>query len=150
MPDFGESIAFLSTFLTFNPAWGLLGLGAFGFLSATLLPGGSEAVLLAFLAAQPESVWPALLVITLGNTAGGMVSWWCGYTLPAWQRLENSDHVKQVRHWGSPILLLSWLPFVGDFFCLAAGWLRLHWVACMGFMAIGKALRYGVVSAFVL
>lgn len=149
MPDFSEQWAILSAFLVFNPAWGLLGLGVFSFLSATLLPGGSEAMLLTFLTVQPEAVWPALMVATLGNTAGGMVSWWCGYTLPSWRYLEKSDQIRRVRRWGSPILLLSWLPFVGDIFCLAAGWLRLHWLMCLAFMAVGKALRYGVVSVFV-
>jgi len=43
---------------------------------------------------------------------------------------------------GPPALLLSWLPIVGDPLCAVAGWLRLPWLPCMIYMAIGKFLRY--------
>jgi membrane protein YqaA with SNARE-associated domain len=52
------------------------------FLAATLLPGGSEAVLFAVLKAYPESIWLTLVLATLGNTLGGMVSFGMGWLLP--------------------------------------------------------------------
>ena len=131
---------------------GLWGMLAASFLSATLLPGGSEALLFAFLRLHPDQLWLALMVATLGNTAGGMTSWACGRWLPAcrvlpkWQRLERIPHREQVARWGSPILLLAWAPIIGDALCVAAGWLRLHWLPCTVFMAIGKAARYGLVA----
>ena len=39
---------------------------ASSFLAATLLPGGSEAVLFGVLKMHPHQFWPALLVATLG------------------------------------------------------------------------------------
>ncbi|MEY4591963.1 MAG: hypothetical protein RIR18_858, partial [Pseudomonadota bacterium] len=128
--------------LQFDPAWGLAGLGLFSFLSATILPGGSEAFLLLFLSAQPEAPLLAVLVSTAGNTAGGMTSWWCGFKLPRWQKLERFPHLNRLQRWGSPALLLAWLPIVGDALCVAAGWFRLHWLPCLTFMAIGKGVRY--------
>jgi membrane protein YqaA with SNARE-associated domain len=43
--------------------------------------------------------------------------------------------------------LLAWLPIIGDALCAAAGWLRINWLAALGFMAIGRLARYIVVAA---
>ncbi|NTV68694.1 MAG: DedA family protein [Azonexaceae bacterium] len=125
---------------------GLWGLLATSFLSATVLPGGSEALLWGFLRLHPAEYGSALMLATLGNTAGGMTSWWCGRYLPRWQKLENLPHRDKLERWGSPTLLLAWAPLIGDALCLAAGWLRLHWLPCCLFMAIGKLARYWLVA----
>jgi membrane protein YqaA with SNARE-associated domain len=125
----------------------LLSLFASSFLAATLLPGGSEAVLFAVLKAYPETLWTALAVATLGNTLGGMVSFGMGWLLPQTQQLK---HVEKVRHYGTPALLLSWVPLIGDALCLAAGWLRLNpWQALL-YIAIGKFARYWVIAAAII
>ena len=121
----------------------LWGLFISGFLAATLLPGGSEAVLAGVLNLHPELFWPALLLGTLGNTLGGMVSFGMGWLLPQKQQLK---HIDKVRLHGTPVLLLAWAPLLGDALCLAAGWLRLSpWKAAL-FMAIGKFARYGLIA----
>ena len=125
---------------------GLWGLLAASFLSATIFPGGSEALLWGFLQLHPGEQGAALALATLGNTAGGMTSWWCGRVLPKWQRLERIPHKDKVERWGSPVLLLAWAPLIGDALCVAAGWLRLHWLPCCAFMAIGKLARYWLVA----
>ena len=125
---------------------GLYGLLLASFLSATLLPGGSEALLWGFLHLHPGEYAPALLAVTLGNTAGGMTSWACGRFLPRWQRLEKLPYMHYLQRWGSPSLFLSWLPLVGDALCVAAGWLRLHWLPCCLCMALGKFARYWLVA----
>ena len=125
---------------------GLWGLLVASFLSATILPGGSEALLWGFLKLHPGEQGAALALATLGNTAGGMTSWWCGRFLPQWRRLERIPHKDRVEHWGSPLLLLAWAPLIGDALCVAAGWLRLHWLPCCAFMAIGKLVRYWLVA----
>lgn len=115
------------------------------FLAATLLPGGSEAVLFAVLRSHPQLYWPALIVATLGNTFGGMSSYLIGRFFP--QRREMKG-LARVRQHGTPLLLLSWVPIVGDAFCVAAGWLRLNpWLSAV-FMAGGKFCRYIVVAYF--
>jgi membrane protein YqaA with SNARE-associated domain len=130
----------------------LLALFTSSFLGATLLPGGSEAVLFAVLSAYPQLYWPALLVASVGNTLGGMSSYAIGRFLPhekaLMQRLKgNMRGVLWVRKHGSPILLLSWVPLIGDLLCVAAGWLRINWISAMAFMAAGKFMRYWAIAA---
>jgi membrane protein YqaA with SNARE-associated domain len=121
----------------------LWGLFLSSLLGATLLPGGSELVLIGTLNAQPELFWPALVVGTLGNTIGGMISFGMGWMLPMTQQLK---HVEKVRQYGTPALLLAWLPLIGDALCITAGWLRLNpWQAAL-FMAMGKLARYWLVA----
>lgn len=111
-------------------------------LGATLLPGGSEAVLFAVIKAYPNSAMLAVAAATLGNSIGGMISFGMGWLLPQTQTLKQVD---KVRHYGAPVLLLAWTPLLGDALCLAAGWLRLSiWQSAL-YMAAGKGLRYLVV-----
>lgn len=125
----------------------LLSLFLGSFFAATLLPGGSEAVLFGVLKSYPETLWPALLIATAGNTLGGMVSFGMGWLLPQTQQLK---HVDKLRYYGTPALLLAWVPLVGDALCLAAGWLRLNWWQAALFMALGKFARYWVVAAAIV
>ncbi|MDO9054004.1 MAG: DedA family protein [Gallionella sp.] len=121
----------------------LLSLFTSSFLAATLLPGGSEAVLFAVLKGYPELLWTALALATLGNTLGGLVSFGMGWLLPQTQQLK---HVEKLRRYGTPALLLAWVPLIGDALCLAAGWLRLCWWQAALFMTIGKFARYWVIA----
>lgn len=132
---------------------GLWSLFISSFLAATLLPGGSEAVLFAVLKMHPESYWPALVLATAGNTLGGLTSYAIGRLLP--QRTPDpttrTGRWRQtawtwVQRYGSPAMLGAWLPIVGDPLCVAAGWLRLHPVPVTVFMAAGKFLRYFAIA----
>ena len=124
----------------------LAGLLAASFLSATVLPGGSEAVLLAVLLAHPEQRDTALLLATVGNTAGGMVSYAMGRFIP---RKELPGRLALVQRHGTPALLLSWVPLIGDALCIAAGWLRLPPLRSAFMMALGKGARYALIAGIV-
>ncbi|QDF95638.1 hypothetical protein CJ010_03280 [Azoarcus sp. DD4] len=122
------------------------GLGALflsAFLAATLLPGGSEAVFAGLLHFRPDLVLPAIGVATLGNTLGGMTSYLLARLLP---RKEIPRRLEAVRRFGSVSLVLSWLPLIGDALCVAAGLLRLRWLPCLLWMALGKGVRYAAVA----
>ena len=130
----------------------LLALFTSSFLGATLLPGGSEAVLFGVLTTHPQLYWPALGIATLGNTLGGMSSYAIGRFLPDEKALlkksgGNMRGLEWVRKHGSPALLLAWVPLIGDLLCVAAGWLRLNWLGAMLFMAVGKFARYWMIAA---
>ena len=117
------------------------------FLAATLLPGGSEVVLFGVLKLHPGQFWVALAVATLGNTLGGLSSYVIGRLIPQRQPLKG---LATVQRYGAPVLLLSWVPIVGDPLCLAAGWLRLNpwWSALC--IALGKFVRYWILAVLVV
>jgi len=148
------------------PGVGLPAVFAVSLLAATILPLGSEPVLLGYLAVFPEMVWPAILVATVGNTLGSLVSYAMGAgahgIFGRWRQRKHSSSAtiastlappsvltperaraeKWVQRFGAPVLLLAWLPVVGDPLCAVAGWLRLPFWSCVFYIAIGKFGRY--------
>lgn len=120
-----------------------------GFLSATLLPGGSEASLIATLNLGHHEVAEIILVATLGNTLGGLTNYWLGLFLPNRTQTEKHGHkaLRWLERYGYWTLLLSWLPVIGDPLCLAAGWLRMKFLPCVILIAVGKAARYAALAA---
>jgi len=80
------------------------------------------------------------------------VDWWMGYG--AHRAIDSArpskTHVRALR-WlerlGPKACLLAWLPIIGDPLCAMAGWLRMDFWSCVIYMAIGKFLRYVVMTA---
>ncbi|MNZ76358.1 Inner membrane protein YqaA [compost metagenome] len=154
------------------PQFGLSTVFFVALISATLLPLGSEPAVAGLLQLNPDLFWPAILVATLGNTLGGGISWWMGLGAhKAWEKAkerrlidgtprdakaarEPSRHERKARAWlhrfGAKACLLSWLPLVGDPLCAVAGWLRLPFWPCLFYMAIGKFLRYLLMTSALL
>ncbi len=145
------------------PEFGLSTVFVIALVSATLLPMGSEPAVIGLLQLRPDLFWPAIFVATVGNTLGGMVSWWMGRGAQrAWSaahpaatsrrshrersRRERLAHI-WLRRWGPKTCLLSWLPVVGDPLCAVAGWLHLPFWPCSAYMAVGKFLRYLVMTS---
>lgn len=121
------------------------------FVSSTLFPGGSEAAL-AYLASDTRySLMLLVSIATLGNSLGAMTSWGIGrliairYSTEKLSKVSQQKAVARLQKYGSPVLLLSWLPVVGDPLCVAAGWLRIHWLPSLLFISVGKLLRYIVI-----
>jgi len=124
---------------------GLAGLFVASFVAATVLPLSSEVVLFGFLRLHPDALVTALVLATLGNTAGGMTTYWLGRIAPA---PRDSAGVARVRRFGAIATAFAWLPVIGDGLCLAAGWLRLDWVAVAAAQGVGRGLRYILVAWF--
>jgi membrane protein YqaA with SNARE-associated domain len=131
----------LFDWLTAEASLGSLALAAF--LAATFVPLSSEVVLVAVLKLHPDLHWAGLGVATVCNTLGGMTSYLIGRFLATRKPLRQ---IEQVRKWGPAALAFAWAPFVGDALCVAAGWLRLNWVAAAAFQAAGRFARYWVVA----
>lgn len=155
------------------PQFGLSTLFVVALVSATLLPMGSEPAVVGLLQLNPGLFWLAILTATAGNTVGGAISWWMGLgaqrawhlarqrrrqglPLPQGQRPPRtlSRHERRariwLRKWGAKTCLLSWLPVVGDPLCAVAGWLQLPFWPCVFYMAVGKFLRYLLMTAAIL
>jgi membrane protein YqaA with SNARE-associated domain len=129
------------------PQYGLSTLFVVAFVSATLVPMGSEPALFGLLKLNPELFWPAVMVATAGNSLGGALTWAMG--LGSHQIVDKYRHSKthlKALDWleriGPKACLLSWLPIVGDPLCAVAGWLRLPFWPCFFYMAVGKLARY--------
>ncbi len=130
---------------------GLGGLALSAFLSSTLLPGSSEVVLLLLL--RDGQIAPGLLLVvaSVANTLGGLSTYLIGYGLALGLLKSGRIERPQARalawaeQWGYVVLLFSWLPLIGDGLCLAAGWLRVPWLAAVAAMFVGKAARYMMV-----
>ena len=138
------------------PKFGLSTVFIVSFISATLLPLGSEPAVFGLIKLNPDMFWPAVLVATAGNTLGGAVTWWMGYGAEAaYERMShrkppNARALRWLGRWGTKGCLLSWLPVVGDPLCAVAGWLKLPFWPCVFYMAIGKFARYVTMTAAML
>lgn len=138
------------------PKYGLSTVFIVSLVSATLLPLGSEPAVFGLVKLNPSLFWPAVLVATAGNTVGGAISWWMGYG--AERIYEQVRHRKPMElralawleRFGPKACLLSWLPAVGDPLCAVAGWLRMPFWPCVGYMAVGKFARYVTMTAALL
>jgi membrane protein YqaA with SNARE-associated domain len=133
------------------PEYGLSTVFVVSFISATLVPLGSEPVVFGLVKLNPGLFWPAVLVATAGNTLGGAVDWWMGYGAHKVvdKYRHSSTHVKALdwlERLGPKACFLSFLPAVGDPLCAVAGWLKLPFWPCLAWMAIGKFLRYVVMT----
>ncbi len=152
--------AWLQSLLTLFalPQYGLVTVFVVCLVSATLVPVGSEFAVIGLVKLNPELFWPAIVVATLGNTIGGAISWWTGYGAEVlFERMKHQKVEARALKWlegfGAKACLLAWLPVVGDPLCAVAGWLRLPFWPCVGYMAIGKFGRYltmtgGLIWAF--
>ena len=138
------------------PQVGLVAVFVITFVSATLLPLGSEPAVFLVVKADPRMFWVVIAVATLGNTLGGITSWWVGYG--AERAVEAVSHrappnpraLAWLKRFGAKACVLSWLPVVGDPLCAVAGWLRLPFWPCVAYMAVGKFARYVVMTGGLL
>lgn len=131
---------------------GLFGLFVSAFISSTIAPGGSEAVL-AYMVSEKQFIIEQLVFIaTIGNTLGALTTWLLGNLaakkFPAEELLSEKKQksLKVVKRWGSWILLFSWLPIIGDGLCFAGGWLRLPLLLSSTMIFLGKAIRYSLIA----
>jgi membrane protein YqaA with SNARE-associated domain len=87
------------------PEFGLSTVFSIAFISATLLPMGSEPAVFGLVKLNPELFWQAIGVATAGNTLGGMLTWWMG----------RGAHTA-VGQWRQPsthLRALAWLEKIG-------------------------------------
>ena len=141
----------------------LLGLFFSAFTSATLLPGSSEALFLFMLSQESWNVSLLILIAGLGNSLGGMTNWMLGFFIrKGWyaskkQEFKHKNKLKTghlmaeqwMQKYGSPVLLLSFLPLIGDPLCVAAGLIKVHWFKALMFISIGKFMRYFMLSQLI-
>ena len=142
------------------------------FTSATLLPGSSEALFLFLLAQESYNTGFLILIAGTANSLGGMTNWVLGILIrnglfkskkyiaddsvsketgfkgPDFKEKHHIIAEQWFQKYGSPALLFSFLPIIGDPLCVVAGFIRIHWLKALLFISIGKFFRYYALSYF--
>lgn len=127
------------------------------FLASTLLPLGSEWLLVALLL-QGYPPAPLIGLATVGNLLGAFTTYLIGRSGGNWllRHLLRIDPVRRrraeviYRRWGSWSLLMAWLPVIGDPLCLVGGLLRTGILPFLFLAGTGKFLRYLLLALAVL
>lgn len=124
------------------------------FLSATILPGGSEALFLYML--HDGFSLPALFFwATFGNVLGAATCYYLGrlgYSsrIERWLRIPKSKVsalAPKVQKWGPWLGLFAWAPIVGDPFVVALGYFRTPALPTFVCVTVGKFLRYAFLAS---
>lgn len=128
---------------------GLLGLFIGTFLAATILPFSSDALYIAILAITKDPAG-CLVVGTLGNWLGSVLTYWIGWIgrwewLERWFKVKPETLEKQKRYvdkYGVWLALLAWVPIIGDVLAIALGFYKTRPVWTMILLLVGKAARF--------
>ncbi|HIP55470.1 MAG TPA: DedA family protein [Arcobacter sp.] len=118
------------------------------FISATLLPFGSEALLLYDLTLDLNIVL-LFVVATFGNSLGSVVNYWLGlkgeYYLESKKIIKQQSIQKAQKYfdkYGAYSLLLSWVPVIGDPITFVAGLSKYNFKKFIFIVFFAKGLRY--------
>ena len=141
----------------FFTSHGYLTLFLLSFLASTIVPLGSEWLLVALVAGGFDPVL-CVAVATAGNTLGACTTYGIGlfggpFLIGRILRISDEARQKAERlyaRYGSWSLLLSWVPIVGDPLCLVGGLLRVRFGRFSILVLIGKLARYTIVSLIAL
>ncbi|MCL7420693.1 MAG: DedA family protein [Methylobacter sp.] len=131
---------------------GIWGLFISAFISSTIAPGGSEALLAYMVTAGDYQVEQLLIIATIGNTLGAMTTWGLGvlaanqFPIAALLPEKKQKALELVKRKGVWALFFSWLPLVGDALCFAGGWLKLPILPACLIILSGKFARYAVIA----
>jgi membrane protein YqaA with SNARE-associated domain len=132
---------------------GLGGLFVAAFLAATPVPFQSEILFVALLAANLATPAMLILVASIGNTLGSVITYLIGRGILQFQNRTwfpvtpaQLDRAAGWFHrWGVWVLLASWAPF-GDVVVLMSGVLRTPWWVFLTLVAVAKTGRYVVLA----
>ncbi len=136
---------------------GYFGLFIAAFLAATILPLSSEIVLSALLLSGLSPI--ALVAIaTTGNVLGSLTNYALGYwasleIIKKWLKISEEEFVQAEQRfvkYGLFSLCFAWVPIIGDPLTVLAGVLRIRLWLFVIFVAVGKLMRYIVISYLIL
>lgn len=132
---------------------GYLALFLLSFLASTLIPLGSEWLLVAMLLKNHDPVLSVALA-SFGNYCGACTTYAIGiYGGPLLiRKVLRIDEATEQRadrlyaRYGSWSLLLSWLPVIGDPLCLVGGLLKVGFTRFSILVFSGKLARYATIA----
>lgn len=118
------------------------------FISATLFPLGSEALLI-YDITQGYNIYLLLFFATFGNSLGSVVNYFLGLKGEEYlinKKLLNEKYILKAKtyfdKYGSWSILFSWLPIIGDPITFVAGVLKFDFKKFLVLVVIAKLSRY--------
>lgn len=134
---------------TLSGVWGLF---FSAFISSTIAPGGSEAVLAYMVSEGRYPITQLVVAATVGNTLGAMTTWGLGalaakkFPVATLLPEKKQSALTVVKKTGIWVLFFSWLPLIGDALCFAGGWLKLPLLPASLVILLGKFGRYAALA----
>ncbi len=132
--------------------YGYPGLFLASFLASTILPLGSEGIVV-YLISQKFNFLNVVIVASVGNFLGACTSYYIGLKgrglVERYLGINSNDIEKAEKYfskYGSYMLLFTWLPVIGDALTVASGILRLRFWIFSVLVFTGKFLRYLAVA----
>jgi len=128
---------------------GLPALFILSFLAATIIPLGSEWLLVVLLLNNRDPI-EIVAVASIGNYLGACTTyligiWGSSFLVQHVLRVDNRDLIKAeslYNKYGCYSLLLSWLPIIGDPLCLIGGFFKVNFLLFSFLVFSGKLARY--------
>jgi len=130
---------------------GYWGMGIVAFIAGSFFPFSSETLLTGLLLAGLRP-WPLFFSATVGNVLGSMFNYWVG-SLGKIEWIENYLHVKRekvekTQRWlkgkGAWMGFFCFLPVLGSALAVTLGYMRANLSLSFLSIALGKAIRYGI------
>lgn len=126
------------------------------FLASTIIPLGSEGVVV-YMITKGHNIVSVVVIASIGNYLGACTTYILGY-IGRQKALEKYLKINQVEFaraeklftkYGSPVLLFTWLPIVGDALAAIGGIFKLNFLLFSIYVFTGKFIRYLAVAYFV-
>lgn len=143
----------VETLIDFLKDYGYWGMALLSFLSGSVIPIASEALLLVLLGLGLNAMW-LIVVATVGNTLGGITCFMLGYLTDKQtvkrvfrisdKKMERADSL--IQRYGYWAAVLSFMPIIGEAILVALGIMRVDKYKVSIVMAIGKFARYAFVA----
>ena len=126
------------------------------FISATLFPLGSEALLI-YDIKEGYNIYFLVFVATIGNSLGSLLNYFLGLKGEEYlveKKLLNEKMIIKSKvyfdKYGSVCLLFSWLPIIGDPITFVAGILKYNLKKFIVLVIIAKLSRYLFIAYLVV
>ena len=143
----------VETLIDFLKDYGYWGMALLSFLSGSIIPIASEALLVVLLGVGLNATW-LIVVATVGNTLGGITCFMLGYLTDKQtvkrvfrisdKKMERADSL--IQRYGYWAAVLSFMPIIGEAILVALGIMRVDKYKVSIVMAIGKFARYAFVA----
>ncbi|TGC09502.1 YqaA family protein [Methanolobus halotolerans] len=135
--------------------YGYVSLFITSFLASTILPLGSEGLVILMVLGN-FNIHTVVLVASVANFLGSCTSYYIGSTgrnllISKYMRISD-EQLKRAencfRKYGTLSLLFTWLPGIGDAITVVAGLLRYKFINFAILVFVGKFFRYAAIAYF--